>query len=159
MQLDSSFEADLRESLLDEAERQLVGKRDNIVFQAIQQSQEVLDTAGSELDWNVEPIKQSLGTPEVERGRASITVTWGWGHEAAPYWEYGTSRHTIRGDPILSFIWSDAPPGVREMFPSTEREDGDPRVFFQSVQHPGTPALRFVREGLRWLRSSEGLRS
>jgi hypothetical protein len=158
MQLDSGFEDDLREAVLDNVERELVGKRDNLVFQAIQQSQQVLDTAGSELDWNVEPIKQSLGTPEVNRGRSSITVTWGWSHPAAPYWEYGTSPHKIQGDPILSFIWRDAPPGVKEMFSNTERVDGDPRVFFESVQHPGTPALRFVREGLRFLRSSQGLR-
>lgn len=158
MRLANSFEDSLRGAVLDTAEGELVGRRDNVISQAIQQSQEVLDVAGSQLDWDVEPVKQSLGVPEVERGRNSLTVTWGWSHPAAPYWEYGTSPHTIRGDPILSFIWEDAPPGIKDMFPNTERVDGDPRVFFQSVQHPGTPALRFVREGLRYLRSSQGLR-
>lgn len=94
MHLDSSFEADLQEAVLDGAERELVGRRGNLVSQAIQQSNEVLQTAGRSLDWNVDPIINSLGQVELERSRDSIKATWGWTHEAAPYWEFGTSRHT-----------------------------------------------------------------
>jgi len=159
MNLSTSFEADAREAFLDDAEQRLVGEQDNVVFQAVQESHTVLETAGAKLGWSVDPVINSLETPVVDRTPTSVTATWGWSHEAAPFFEFGTSPHTIEGNPILSFIWEDAPAGVREMFANTERVDGDPRVYLREVDHPGTPALRFVREGLRWLRSSQGLRN
>jgi len=102
----------------------------------------------------VEPIIAALNQPRVTRDGDRIVARWGWSHEAAPFFDAGVSPHTIEGAPILSFVWEDAPAGVREMFSGTERVDGDPRVFFRSVAHPGIPASHFVRRGLDWLHSN-----
>jgi hypothetical protein len=147
------FEDGLREQLLDQAERRLIGEQDNLVFQAIQKSHSVLDTAADRRDYDIENVKASLSGPTVSRDRNSVTVVYGWDHVAAPYFEFGTSPHTIEGNPILSFVWEDAPEGIRERFSHTERVDGDPRVFLPEVEHPGTPALRFIRAGLQHVRS------
>ena len=152
MNLDSSFEADVREAVLDDAERELIGKEGNLIHQTVQRSHEVLRQYGDENDYDVEPIIESLVGPEVTRTNDSIEVRWGWEHEAAPHFEYGTSDHTVDGDPVLSFIWEDAPAGIREMFPHTERVDGDPRVFLPSVDVAGLPESRFMRDALNWLR-------
>lgn len=47
----------------------------------------------------------------------------------------GTEPHRIEGNPVLSFMWN-----------------GD-RVFFRSVQHPGTRPNRFLTDSLQDLRS------
>lgn len=152
MRLSSSFESDLREAVLDDAEHQIIGTQGSLVHQAVQQSHDSLRQYGSSNDYDVEPIIESLGEPTVDRSQDSLTVEWGWEHEAAPHFAFGTSDHTVDGDPVLSFIWEDAPPGIHEMFPETERVDGDPRVFFGDVEVAGLPESRFVRDALNWLR-------
>jgi hypothetical protein len=143
---------DAREALLDELEATLVGERGNLVSQAIRVSHGALRSYGDRNDYHVDPIAESV---RVERDRSAqdLTVRWHWDHEAAKWFNWGVSPHTIDGDPLLSFIWEDAPKGVREMFPHTERVGGDPRVFLKSVDHPGLPAAHFLRAGTRWLRS------
>ena len=152
MNLDASFESDLREAVLDEVEHELIGKPNNLVYQTVQKSHEILRKYGREADYNVEPIIESLGEPEVDRSERSIEIKWGWEHEAAPFFAFGTSDHTVDGNPILSFIWEDAPPGIHEKFPDTERVDGDPRVFLPKTEPSGLPESRFVRDALNWLR-------
>jgi len=137
---------------LDAVERQLVGKRRPIVFQAIRVSHGSLRSYGSRNEYAVEPIVESLMLPEVDRDGSEISVTWGWDHEAAEYFDRGASDHTVNGDSVISFIWQDAPSSIHDMFPDTEREGGDPRVFFQSVEVSGLPASRFVLAGIEWLR-------
>ena len=144
--------ADARAALLDGLEAKLVGQQGNLVFQAIRVSHGTLREYGQRNDYSVEPIAESLRV-ERERSQRDLTVRWFWTHEAAQYFNFGVSPHTIDGNPILSFIWTDAPQGVKEMFPHTERVNGSPRVFFQSVDHPGIPASHYVRAGTRWLQS------
>jgi len=153
MNLDTSFERDAGEALLDEAEHHLVGKQDNLIHQTVQRSHDVLEANGQRHDYNVGPVIDSFDGVDVQRSGRELTITYGWSHPAAPYFSFGTSDHTVEGDPILSFIWEDAPQGVREMFPNTERQNGDPRVFFESVDVAGLPESRFMRTAIEWLRA------
>ena len=151
MNLSSDFEAEAREALLDDVEHEFVGTSDNLVHQTVQRAHAILEEYGSRHDYDIEPIIESMDY-EVDRTDRHIEIRIGWAHEAAPYFEFGTSDHTVDGDPILSFIWEDAPPAIHEMFPNTERVDGDPRVFFGDVEVAGLPESRFVRDALHWLR-------
>lgn len=145
--LDRGFKDALRESLLDDVEHELTGGQNSLVLQAIQRSHETLRSVGATEDYDVEPVIDALGPVETERTRDSVIVRYGWEHEAAPYFEWGTRPHTVEGQPILSFIWEDAPPEVREQF-----EDTFPRVFFSSVEVAGIEETAFVRTGIQWLR-------
>jgi len=146
---------EIRQELLDQLETRLVTERGSLVFQAIRVSHGTLNSYGGRNDYHVESITESVQVNH-ERGGRGLVVRWYWEHEGAQYLNFGVSPHTIDGNPILSFIWEDAPQSVREMFPHTERVGGDPRVFFQSVNWGsdtgGIPAAHFVRAGTRWLR-------
>ena len=151
MQLDSNFEQSLKEATLDEVEHELIGKHNNLVHQAVQQSRAALEEFADQYD--VGPIFESLAGPEVERTDDSITVRWRFEHPAAGYFEFGTPDHyQIDGNPVLSFVWSgDAvPEWVKDEF---EREGDGWRVFFHQVDSgEGIEETRFTRRGLRWLR-------
>lgn len=69
-----------------------------------------------------------------------FTVT----HAAAALHEWGAEPHEIRARQAqaLAFEWPDAPEEIKEQF-----EDSFPTVFFNSIQHPGTPAIGFLRHG------------
>ncbi|PSP80169.1 hypothetical protein BRC81_02975 [Halobacteriales archaeon QS_1_68_20] len=149
MQLDARFEADLQEALLDDAEHELVGKRNSLTHQAVQRAHETLRRVGRRLDYDVEPIIESLGEPEVVRTANRVEVRIGWEHEAAPHFEFGTSAHRIDGDPMLSFVWEAPPPEIAQQF---QKEGDGYRVFFDSVFVAGIPEIRFVRDALNWLR-------
>lgn len=142
--LDNGFEAAVRASLLDQAEQRL---REEWLPTAVDQSHDVLRRYGAENDYRVEPVIDSLQSPTIRRESGRVVARWGWTHEAAPFFDVGVSPHTIDGDPILSFVWEDAPPEIRQSF-----EGDPPRVYFDSVEHPGLPASGFVRAAIRWLR-------
>mgnify|MGYP006282830555 CR=1 FL=1 len=141
--LESGFEDKLRAAILDDVEQQL---REEYLPQAIAQSHERLRSFSDQYD--VEPIIDSLQEPIVERRGDRVVATWGWEHPAAPFFEFGTSDHTIDGDPVLSFVWADPPDWVRDEF---EREGDGWRVFFASVEVDGIEQTRFVRAGIQWL--------
>lgn len=69
-----------------------------------------------------------------------FTVT----HAAAVFHEFGADAHEIEAKraQALAFEWPDAPTEIEEQF-----EDTFPTVFFNSVEHPGTPAIGFIRYG------------
>lgn len=151
--LNRGFETDLSDAVLDNAEVQLIGGSDPLAFQFIQLVHERLRSYGRRYDYDVESTIDSLGTPEVDRSGDRITVTVGWESDQMMRWEFGVSPHTIDGDPILSFVWEDAPAEVREQFSQARDDSGryqsGVRVFFASVDHPGIPASRAIREALR----------
>lgn len=149
--LEAGFEDALATALLDDAEHELVGQEDPLVFQAIQKSHGVLLTYGLQHGYDVEPIIDALGQVDVERGDRHLSITWGWNHEAAPYFHFGTSDHTVDGDPVLSFVWEDPPQWVQEEF---EAEGAGWRVFFGSVDVSGIPESRFVTAAIEWLRET-----
>ena len=150
MELDSGFEGDLREALLDDVERKLVGERDPLVFQAIQQAHDILRSYGREFDYDVKSIIDSLVPVDVQRDRNSVTVRWGWAHEASVWFEFGTSDHTVDGDPLLVFEFDAAEyPYLAEMFP-------DGTAFLPSADVAGIKETRFVRDSLNMLRREVG---
>lgn len=66
-------------------------------------------------------------------------------HEGAVFQEFGAQPHEIRAREAerLAFGWPDAPKEIKEEFAETE---GD-LVFFEKVNHPGIPAIGFLRYG------------
>lgn len=148
----TSWEDAAAEAALDQAAAEYLGA-DRFVMNAIESAHERLREYGREFDYRVEPIINSLVGPEVvEQSNRHFRVRWTWNHEAAPYFEWGTSDHTIEGDPVLSFIWEDRhnpPDWVAEEY---EREGGGYRVFLPEVEVAGIRETRFMRHCLDWLR-------
>lgn len=135
-----------REALLDSVEARLVGERNNLVFQTIQQAHDQLDAYASTHEYDAAPIKDSLEEVEASRDSRSIHVAWSWGHDAAMFWEFGTSDHTIDGDPVLVFEFDpEEYPHLDEMFPGGT-------AFLAEVDVAGLPEARWVRDSLTWLR-------
>ena len=111
--LERSFEDDLRAAVLDAAETALVGD-DGIGAEFVKRAHDRLRDYGRQFDMNVEPIIDSFTGVDVKRSDERISIRFGWDHEAAGYFEFGTPPHTIEGDPILSFVWEDPPQWVRQ---------------------------------------------
>lgn len=150
---DAEFDpGQLEASLISELGEVLTGQG-GLALQSIERSHERLREFGDEYD--VEPIIESLAVPRdglaFDPDAGEIDLRWEWRHPAADFFARGTSDHTIHGNPVLSFIYEDAPEPVREMFPHTERVDGDPRVYFKEVTVEGISETQFVRHGVEWL--------
>lgn len=154
--LDQSFEGDLRDAVLGDAETKLVGEEANLVFEFVELVHANLRTYGRRHGYDVESTIDSLGTPQVDRSEGRITVTVGWESEQMDRWEFGVSPHTINGQPILSFIWQSPPEWVKDEFEQGRDSSGQFvsgwRVFFGSVDHPGLPASRAIRDAIEGLR-------
>lgn len=154
--LASRFEDDLREAILDDVEAKLVGEEANLVFQFVELVHSNLRSYANRNGYDVESTIESLATPQVDRQRNTISVTVGWESEQMGRWEFGVSPHTIDGEPILSFVWENPPGWVREEFDQSRGEGGrfasGWRVFFESVDHPGIPESRAIRDALNGLR-------
>lgn len=71
--------------------------------------------------------------------------TFSYPHEGAVFQEFGAKPTEIEAKKaeVLAFEWPDAPEEVQEQFSHTE---GD-LVFFESIDHPGIPAIGFIRRG------------
>lgn len=154
--LDRGFEDDLREAVLDEAETALVGEEANLVFEFVELVHTRLRAYGRRHGYDVESTIDSLGTPQVERGADSITITVGWDSEQMARWEFGTSDHHIDGQPVLAFIWSDPPQWIREEFDQARGAGGQFesgwQVFLPEVDVAGLPESRAIRDALNALR-------
>jgi hypothetical protein len=145
MQLDSGFEDNYREAVLDKMEQQLREEADEAVEQAREALRDFAD------QYNVQPLIDALEGPFIDRTRDRVTVRWRCPHPAAGYFEFGTPDHyTIDGNPVLSYVWEDPPAEIREEF---DREGDGWRVFFASNDSgEGIEETRFMRWSLRWLR-------
>jgi len=144
MQLDSNFEADLREALLNDVEERFVetGRAERIIRRA---TRDALERA----DYDAEGILAALEGPETRREDGHITVTWTIDHPGALPLEVGSSDHVVSSDDgPLAFEWPDAPAEVKEQF---EYTDGD-LVFFQEVEVAGVDETRHTRRALAELR-------
>lgn len=144
------FEDAAREAFVDEIEATLAGQQGSLAFSFVRAAHENLRDYGERFDYDVEPIIDSLGQPEVTRSANGVSVRVGWTHEAAPYMEFGTPRHSVEGQPVLSFVWEerhDPPPWVREEF---EPEGDGWRVFLSEVEVEGLPEGRWIRDALRF---------
>lgn len=162
--LEAGFEDGLREAALDEAERELVGREDNIFFRLIQAIHDRLRQYAARFNYDVQSTIDSLGQVEVDRESNSITARVGWSSSQMSRWEFGTTAHTIQGDPILSFVWADTdtpgddpPQWVKEEFDQARdargRFQSGWRVFFSEVEVDGIPPSRAIRDTLNELRA------
>lgn len=115
---------------------------------------------GASMDeWRMEPIAESV---EVywEKGSSEGSLEQGdrliaeWTHPHANKIEVGVWPHEIEADDgVLVFEWPDMPDEVREEFQDQwESEDSfleEPEVAYVRIQHPGIPAVGFIRGGFR----------
>lgn len=117
-------------------------------------SQEDLYKKGDRFDYDVSSVAQSGQPPQWSEGDGGFVFTYD--HHAAPFFEMGAKEYEIEAQEaeFLAFEWEDAPPEVEEMFSDTY-----PTVFFKSVNHPGMPELRYLRDSRErvrtWLRNEE----
>lgn len=110
-------------------------------------AQKRLYDLGDEMDFDVYPVAQS-GVPPQWNGEAWVME---WPHFAAMFFEYGAEEHEIEpvDAEILAFEW---PEMAGEPFGDTGKTWDEvyssswPTVFLPKVDHPGMPALRFVRD-------------
>jgi len=114
---------------------------------------------GATLDeWSVGAIADSVevywekGETEgkLKKGNALVAE---WTHPHADKIEIGVKPHMIEGDDYLIFEWENMPDEVAEKFRSSwENPDSfleEPMVAFTEIQHPGIPAVGFIRHGFR----------
>lgn len=146
---------DSRQALLDGMAEALVEARDNLVFQAVQNAHDNLDSYGATHDYATDSIVDSFDGVELDRSRTALDIQWAWAHEAALYFEYGTSDHTIEGTPLLSFIWEDIPQEAADQL-GVDRDGGDARVVLPEVEVSGLPEGRWLRDSLNEFRRNVG---
>lgn len=150
--LDHDFGSKATDAILEAVEHKLVGEQGNVIARFEQQVRERLERYGDRLDYNVEPIIDSFEFEGVRRVGRTLYIRFGWTHEAALYMEFGTSDHTVEGDPLLSFIWEDRHDPPEWVAEDYEREGDGYRVFLPEVEVSGVEKIRQVRSALMWLR-------
>jgi hypothetical protein len=146
----------ITEAATDEMRREFIGKENNLVFQTIEKAHRFLRRAGERYNYLVESVIESLEMVSTDERGGTLAINFGWAHPQAERYEYGTSAHTIQGDPILAFVWEDRhdPPGwVREQFDRarSDRGFGGYLTFLREVEVDGIKEIRFARRALDWL--------
>lgn len=151
MELESGFEAKLREALLADVEDQLLDLVEEFVELVHTRLRSYAKTHG----YDVESTIDSVGDPQVDRNGETLVIRVGWESEQMARWEFGTSDHTVRGDP-LSFVWKDPPQWVREEFDQARDAGGQfesgYRVFLPETNVSGVQESRAIRDSLNGLR-------
>lgn len=99
--LDSNFEDDLREALLDDAEQRA---RDDIGPRLIRVARENWKAYASRHDYDIDHIWEDVEGPIVERDGDSVSIRIEWPGLTALF-EWGVDPHTIEGNPLLHFYW------------------------------------------------------
>jgi hypothetical protein len=143
------------EAVTDETRRILVGQERNLIARTIIEANSNLEEAAAVNEWDVENVIAEWDVEVDERG-GTLAVRITNEHPAADFFEFGTSDHTINGDPVLSFVWEerhDPPQWIRENFDEAVSEGGRPgyRVFLANVEVQGLPETRFLRDALDFL--------
>lgn len=125
-------------------------------------SNEVLLSAGDDLDYEVFPVNQAAQPPQWDEGEGAFVFSWP--HVAAPYFEYGTTAHEVEANEadVLAFEW---PEMANEQYGDTGMtfkevfSDTWPTVFFPETSVSGIPAIRYNQRGRqaakRWLKQRE----
>ena len=114
---------------------------------------------GATLDeWSVEAIADSVevyweqgeSEGELEQGNALVAE---WTHPHADKIEVGVKPHVIEGDPLLVFEWQNIPDEVAAQFEDAWNDPDnfleEPQVAFTKVNHPGIPAVGYIRKGFQ----------
>ncbi|RQG93733.1 hypothetical protein [Natrarchaeobius oligotrophus] len=141
MDLDDSFEDDLREALLDDVERKL---EEEIGPQLERIARENWQEYAARNGYDIEHVWEEVEGPFVERDAGSVGVRLEWPGLTALF-EHGVSPHTIQGNPILSFHWESPPEGTRP--PGAPEHVVAEEVNWGSVTG-GIPAARAIRNAL-----------
>lgn len=149
------FEDNLRESVMEDAETALYGGQGNIAFQFLRAANQNFEEYASRNDYDLDSIIESGQVTDTQRSANRVSVTIEWTSGLTGIYEFGASEHTIDGDPVLSFIWSDPPEWVKDAFPQGRTSGGQFvsgwRVYFAEVSHPGVPESRAIRSALSFL--------
>lgn len=153
--LESEFEDRLAEAVLEEAEHELVGRQASLVFEFVELVHTILRSYGRRHGYDVESTIDSLGQPEVDRTDGTLTIRIGWESEQMDRWEFGTSDHTIDGDPVLVFVWEDPPQWIREEFDQARGSGGrferGWQVFLPETDVAGIEESRAIRDAINAL--------
>jgi len=136
MQLDSSFERDLQEAVLDDAEQTV---RNEVGPQLKQTARENWVAYASRNDYDIDHIWEDATGPIVDRGGDSVSVRIEWPGLTALF-EFGVGPHTIEGDPLLHFYYDEI-----DQWVTTDSVDW-------GSETGGIPESRAIRDTLRWLR-------
>ena len=134
--LDSSFEDDLREAVLDDVEQKA---RDEIGPMFLQTARENFGAYAAETDYDIEHIWEDAEGPIVERDGESVSVRVEWPGLTALF-EFGVSPHTIEGDPLLHFYYDRIDQWITTDSVNWGSETG------------GIPESRAIRDAMNWLR-------
>lgn len=134
--LDSNFEPDLREAVLDDVEqtlRQEIGPAFKEVAAANWRAY------ASRHDYDIDHVWEDAEGPFVDRHRGGVTLRVEW-PELTALFEFGVSPHTIDGDPLLHFYWE-----AKDQWIRTESVDW-------GSETGGIPESRAIRDSLNGLR-------
>lgn len=140
VKLERQFEAQLREALLQQAERQL---REKVGPALIETAREHWQEYAAANDYDIDHVWEDVEGPIVERDGDSVRLRVEW-PELTALFEFGVSPHTIEGDPLLHFYWAEKDQWVQtESVEWGSETGGIPRA--GAIQ----AALRTVRGDLR----------
>jgi len=133
--LDSSFETDLREAVLDSAEARL---RAELGPRLVGLARDRWEAYASRNDYDISHIWEDAEL-EVTREPDGVTLRVEW-PELTALFEFGVSPHTIEGDPVLRFYYE----RIGEVVYATSVDWGS--------ETGGIPESRAIRDALRQFR-------
>jgi hypothetical protein len=136
MELESGFEDNLREAILDDVEETL---QEEIGPALIQTAEENWKSYAQANGYDIEHIWQDVEGPLVERSGDSIQLRIEWPELTALY-EFGVSPHTIEGNPLLHFYYEKIGQWVTTESVEWGSDTG------------GIPESRAIRDSMNWLR-------
>ena len=134
--LDSNFEADLQEAVLDEAERVL---REELGPLLIETARENFQAYANANGYDIDHIWTDVDGPTIERRGDTIVMRVEWPALTALF-EFGVAPHTIEGNPLLHFYWE-----AKDQWIKTESVDW-------GSETGGIPESRAIRNALATLR-------
>jgi hypothetical protein len=129
--LNSGFEDDLREALLDDVERWF---QEDVGPQLIETARENWQAYADRNDYDIDHIPDDAEL-SVERDEDSVTVRVEF-PELTALFEWGVDPHTIEGDPLLHFYWE-----AKDQWIKTESVDW-------GSETGGIPEARAIRDAL-----------
>jgi hypothetical protein len=145
MELEPGFEDKLLESLLDQAEADAERLAEYVIGLVHDNLRDYAERHGYDVESTIDSVEWS-----VQRSDRSITITVGWENEQMLRWEFGTSDHTVPGDPVLVFEFDgDEYPYLAEMF-----DEGV--AYLPDADVSGLPESRAIRDAMNQLRREAG---